>query len=216
MEKTILLMLSGGLDSTYTLWHYLTKTDCAVHAHHISLRAEKQSPWRWRAEDLAVSRIIKWCRENIRHFDYSESIYQNKYAGWDIDLVMFVASQVGMALAPKHVAVATGKCREDFEPDAPDTPANAIYKTAISKWGANMQYETEKPAQHLTKADMIMEMPRELFELTWSCRVPQGKEGAYEPCGECRTCRHFKRAWEVINDKDINHRYSQGDSGGRV
>ena len=42
---TTLLMLSGGVDSTFMLYHYLTQTSDAVHAHHISIRYPHLPRW---------------------------------------------------------------------------------------------------------------------------------------------------------------------------
>jgi 7-cyano-7-deazaguanine synthase in queuosine biosynthesis len=42
---------------------------------------------------------------------------------------------------------------------------------------------------------MIKEVPKELFDLTWSCRSADG------PCGKCPSCAERKK-YEVFN---INH-----------
>jgi hypothetical protein len=53
-EETILVMLSGGVDSTYLLYHYLRHTSHPVHAHHnsptksptSSRNTSRAGPWR--------------------------------------------------------------------------------------------------------------------------------------------------------------------------
>ena len=57
---TILLMFSGGLDSTYLLYYYLSRTSLPLHVHHISMRYPHQQ--RWRAEDPASESIVAWCK----------------------------------------------------------------------------------------------------------------------------------------------------------
>ena len=76
-------MLSGGLDSCYMLYYYLTQTDHDVHAHYISLRYPSES--RWREEDIASRKIVEYCR-SIRVFDYTESRFDigfKRYVGRD-------------------------------------------------------------------------------------------------------------------------------------
>ena len=39
----VILGWSGGLDSTYALWYYLTQTDYKVHVHHIYIQQKEMN-----------------------------------------------------------------------------------------------------------------------------------------------------------------------------
>ena len=95
MNETVIVMLSGGLDSVYLLYHYLTKTDLDVHAHHIVLKTPSEDRWE---EEVKASRAVeKYCKNQYRDFQYSESYWEFpflKYVGWDSDLCLLTASKI--------------------------------------------------------------------------------------------------------------------------
>ncbi len=45
-----------------------------------------------------------------------------------------------------------------------------------------------KPIVHMTKQEILEDIPVELKNLTWSCRLPQKIGGEFIPCGQCHTC----------------------------
>lgn len=72
-----------------------------------------------------------------------------------------------------------------------------IWKSAVQGL-SNREYVNEEIQFPLiewgiTKDIMFKEMPRELFDLTWSCRV-----GGDVPCGLCHTCKE-RQKYEVFN-----------------
>ena len=56
----------------------------------------------------------------------------------------------------------------------------------------------------VTRQEMLDEMPRELFELTWSCREPVQTEFGWEPCGNCQVCEPFKERNIPLNRIESN------------
>ena len=113
--ETILLMFSGGIDSTYLLYHYLRDTSHPVHVHHISFRYPHIQ--RWRAEDPAAEKIAAWFKENLRSFEYSTSGFDLDFplVGYDSDLQLLVASKVALHLGSERITVALGWSTEDLE-----------------------------------------------------------------------------------------------------
>ena len=190
-EETILLMFSGGIDSTYLLYHYLRHTDHPVHAHHVSIRYPHLQ--RWRAEDPASEKVVAWCKKNLRDFEYSTSRFDLDFprVGWDIDLLLLVASKVALNLPRQRTTLALGWCTDDLQsPNARDRHERGV--TAIvwrgllqSVPGLDLNEEVATPIleQGLSKADVIAKLPDELLALSWSCRGPIFEEDTPRPCG---------------------------------
>ncbi len=197
--ETVLLMLSGGLDSTYMLYHYLTQTNLRVHAHHISIRYPHLQ--RWRAEDSAVTRIVAFCRERYRDVEYSESYFGfdfKQHVGWDSDLQLLVASKVVPNLNAERITVAIGWCVEDLE--RPEVAERAQRQVTPNLWRAlhasisfresiNPELAMPLVGRGVTKVDILRQLPRELLDLCWSCRNPAIQaEKKPAPCGQCHAC----------------------------
>lgn len=197
MSDTVLLMFSGGVDSTYLLYDYLRTTTERVHAHHISLRYPHQQ--RWRAEDPACERIVDWCRENLRDFEYSTSRFDLDFQriGWDSDLQLLVASKVALNLGPERITLALGWCSDDLErPRVRERQERGVtprlWEALCESAGRpKLDRKITMPIveRGLSKADLIAELPDELFHLTWSCRNPVFSGGTPRACGECHACR---------------------------
>ncbi|MEE8476887.1 MAG: hypothetical protein V3S19_00875, partial [Gemmatimonadales bacterium] len=169
-EETILVMFSGGIESTYLLYHYLRNTSHPVHAHHISIRYPHQQ--RWRAEDPASEKIVAWCKENARDFEYSTSRFELDFprVGVDIDLQVLVASKVVLNLGRKRVTIALGWSVDDLE--HPHARARSERDVTATLWrtlcqsiaglgsavaGLHVNEEIAKPilVRGLRKADII-------------------------------------------------------------
>jgi len=194
--ETVLVMFSGGVDSTWLLHHYLRDTSRRVHAHHISIRYPHQQ--RWRAEDPACDAIVDWCREHLRDLDYSTSRFDLDFhrIGWDSDLQLLVASKVAMNLGPGPITVALGWCTEDVE--RPRVRERQERRVTPRLWEAlcesvgrpNLSRHIAMPIVEmgLSKADLLEQLPEALLERTWSCRNPVFTDGVPCPCGECHAC----------------------------
>ena len=195
--ETILLMFSGGIDSTYLLYHYLRDTSHPVHAHHVSIRYPHLQ--RWRAEDPASEKIVGWCKENVRDFEYSSSRFDLDFTrvGWDSDLQLLVASTVALNLGPGRITVALGWSTEDLQRpqvrDRQDRDVTTDLWHALRKSlvGTDLNEEIAMPIveRGLSKADVIADLPTELLGLTWSCRRPKFVDDIPRPCRACHACR---------------------------
>lgn len=72
-----LVLWSGGLDSTWSLYMLLHHTDAEVYAHHIVKRSRTDDggtlSYGWLYERAAVRRMRPWLARQVRPFAYSES-----------------------------------------------------------------------------------------------------------------------------------------------
>jgi len=176
--ETFVIMFSGGFDSTYALWHCLTKTNNPIHAHHVVIKNDA-SP-RWEEEKEACKKIVEYCKKNFRDFEYSESLFEFsgfRNVSWDADIALVVVIMVARNILG-FKRIVSGPTKSDFNPHLPRFkaliyPIDYIYDTPLH------------PSEDKTKGDMYKEMPKELSKLTWSCRQPNDGK----PCGICRSCR---------------------------
>ena len=196
-DSNILLMFSGGLDSTAALWQLLQNKENKVHIHHLNI-INKQN--RTKAEYIAVNNIISYISKYYKT-KYSESyhtcpeysyIEEQKDAFiirqsfmFDGDLYNFIAGTICTSL-PNIKSMAIGRTKSDSEEIS--TMKRAIIGTNIFKLLAP-NVEKIYPVVHLTKTEVYNILPKELRDMTWSCRTPVYiNEEIIKECGKCKTC----------------------------
>ena len=185
-------MLSGGLDSTAMLVKLLEETKDDLRVHHIRM-ANKES--RADAEQAAVERIVAWCRSRYRPFRYSESALD--FTALDaipIDYlcVAFVACQVAID-TPGCSRIAVAALARDTDIENRSARQRRVFDTLYECYRARKLGEPEVqwiyPVYNATKAELVAGLPRQLVDLTWSCRRPlRESNGAFRPCGTCKAC----------------------------
>ena len=189
---TTLVMFSGGLDSTAMLVKLLVGTPDELRVHHIRMANREQ---RADAEQAAVERIVAWCRSRYRPFRYSESALDFlELAAIPIDYlcVAFVACQVAIDTPGcDRIALAALGCDTDIENRAARQRRvfDALYECYRARKLGEPELEWIYPVFHSTKQELAARLPRELLELTWSCRRPlRESNGGFRPCGTCKAC----------------------------
>ncbi len=203
--ETILVMLSGGLDSVYMLYYYLTETKHPLHVHHISTRYPQLN--RWIKEDPACKEIVDYCRRNYRDFEYSESRFDMEKlddVGKDSDLHLLVASKLAPNLKGEKNALAVGHLYDDD-----DDPTIPMPHRVDKLWWAlrermNMKErvspDIRKPlvVRKITKQFVCDNLPDDLLRLCWSCRKPDFSYAVAAPCGFCNTCERIEKSFRKI------------------
>ena len=188
-------MFSGGLDSTAMLVKLLSEGRDELRVHHIRMGNQEE---REGAEGRAVESIVAWCRERYRPFRYSESGLD--FRGLEaipIDYlsIAFVACQVAID-TPRcnHVAIASLARDTDIENRSARQRRvfDAMYECYRYRKLGEPQVQWIYPVYHATKQDLAASLPRELVDLTWSCRRPvrivENEAGQWVPCGACKAC----------------------------
>jgi 7-cyano-7-deazaguanine synthase in queuosine biosynthesis len=184
----LLVLLSGGLDSTTMLYKYLTETQREIHVHHISLGGQFGN--RDGVELEHVMRIVKWLRDNTRWFEFSySSIEMPGFTGATSHTLYALMASL-MVLSEGYSGVATGRIATD---NTVNGSKNFDHALQIFKAATQNRLPTEAvwelPINHLCKRDLIKMIPRELFALTWSCQYPvQNDDGTHRECRKCIGC----------------------------
>ena len=188
---TTLVMLSGGLDSTAMLVQLLAETQDNLRVHHIRM-ANREA--RAEAEQAAVERIVAWCRERYRPFRYSESALdfaELEAIPIDYLCVAFVACQVAID-TPGCNRVAVASLARDTDIENRSARQRRVFDAMYECYRYRKLGEPEVqwiyPVYHATKRELAAALPRELVELSWSCRRPVRAGEGLRPCGACKAC----------------------------
>ena len=201
MKRANLVMVSGGVDSAYMLYHVLTMMNAPVHAHHISMRVMGED--RWRAEDAAIRKIITKLDHMGFNHTFSESVLdisQLPYMGWDTDTQLLVGARVAANLDADWVTLMLGITADDLA--RPVIQDRVRRRVLGNLWDALLQSIDEPkrgqinpeivlPLRSMSKAQIVHTIPKDLLKLTWSCRRPVYTEDGPKPCGECHPCKQL-------------------------
>jgi 7-cyano-7-deazaguanine synthase in queuosine biosynthesis len=224
-----LVLLSGGLDSTYLLWKLLQ--DGPVEVIYID---GQQPDNKIQMETFAVRKVIEWCNENspfsvVRYTKVTchttHLSHDHKFGqpiAWMLGAVSFATGKDHSYVAMSYVAGDQIACH------IPDM--EAAWKL-LSSIVSHYPVELRIPLKFTTKDKIWDEMPKALRKLTWTCETPTDD---FEQCGRCVACltqmsvkyrmkvrngKHQKRrnkdAPETVQpieepskseDKDVDHR----------
>jgi 7-cyano-7-deazaguanine synthase in queuosine biosynthesis len=195
-NSNILLMFSGGLDSTGALWNLLQNKDNRVHLHHLYLvNKEKRAEAELRSVKniisyISKSHIIKYSQSYHEYPSYSylkaidNKLILNQNFIFDSDIYNFTAASICKCL-PSIKKVALGRTKSDMSEDIEE---RAIRGTELLKLFVP-NVEKVYPVEHLTKAEIYNIIPKELRDMTWSCRTPIIRDkDIFKECGKCKTC----------------------------
>lgn len=186
-DSDILLMFSGGLDST-GVFYKLIKEKRKLHVHHLYL-VNKEN--RQKAEDVAVTGVCEYMK-NLGNFNYTESFheypsYNNSFI-WDSDLYNFIAGTICLSLKNvKEVAIGRTKTDSSRSIDERAKRGTIIFESF------NTNTKKVYPLIDLTKKEIYESMPEDLRNLTWSCRTPiYYSNGDIKKCGKCKACNELR------------------------
>ncbi len=196
VNASTLIQLSGGIDSTFVLWHWLVNNPdeyCLV--HHINLKHfEKRSDY----EQKSVYRILEWLdKQGLKNYFYVENTFDYGNFTSVIPDVEVCGFHAGILLRSprwhsiKRVLLPIYKPNTDREGMRRDlmrmiSNGNPLYPLR--------EFVIEYPLQDAEKIDVIASMPRDLVDLCWWCRTPYKGE----QCGNCFTCKEVNECIEEI------------------
>lgn len=185
-------MLSGGIDSAYTLLRLLRESEDTILAHHIHMvNAEN----RHKVEADSCRRIVEYCNQHHRKVSYSESAVDHRgmlFMGFDMVTVGFEAGIVAHSyfLATKTMPDrwTVGTCLEEGH-------WMERYEHVQACCAANC-FPNEPPEFFtlplVPKREEMEYLPMDYLALTWTCRRPVWTGSAFVACGTCKTCELMK------------------------
>jgi len=216
----IVVMLSGGLDSTALAYHLLEQWPVKheIHLHHANFNYNRvERPHAADAEKVHVRMVLEWLEANCRPFTHSISRHDFPAVSGRLwyNPHMWVAWIGTHQLFLQNASIlATGR----IATDRMYTDICHVYDSFQNLMGSGGAFErrmiyrgkeTVRPAfmvnpiEHWTKGTAFRTVPRGLIDLTISCLNPQAVNGYYDPCGQCRTCGRRSMA-KKLADSDMS------------
>jgi 7-cyano-7-deazaguanine synthase in queuosine biosynthesis len=196
-----LIQLSGGIDSTYVLWKWLSENpDKLAAVHHINLKSIEN---RWSQELESVDKILKWLDSNgLKNYIYLENTFD--YGNipstiYDVELCGFIA---GFILR----SVRFIETNKTHLPIYGATTEREERRRQVLSFTAKREIECIYPLYGREKWEIIEELPEELMELTWYCRSPLNEK----KCGICFSCREVENSLRIIEENKLK-KYLEGN-----
>jgi len=181
LKATTLIQFSGGIDSAFVLWDWLSRNKdeyCLV--HHINLINHEG---RVDYEKQAVYEILQWLdNQELTNYIYLESTFDYGNLGYIIKDVEVCGFFSGIVFRSPHwtnlknIAISVYDINSKRE---------GLRRTLLREVSYGKDYHFEYPLHRMTKKDVMKAMPEQLLKLCWYCRTPStsGK------CGKCITCK---------------------------
>lgn len=219
----ILVFLSGGADSTALCYYLLALHPIQhdIHIHHMCFDSVGVGPQgdeggRYSVEMAQCRHITDWLRQHCRPFKYTESnIRMPKIPGRQYNDHIWAAFHGASMINTSDCQVfATGRILTDNNAGGwPSVqPALKLFKQIVASPKESHRGEgacDPLPAYWVcpvitwTKGEQFMRVPRELMDLSVSCRRPVfGPGRKIVACEECRTCQRRAQALEAIGKFD--------------
>lgn len=205
MSKVPLVLFSGGLDSTYLMYKHAKE---GRQTHHMYLTGG-QTARKIECESEAREKILKYFYEHYPKACFSEHRGSNE--GYPVTLNFANGYGVSWSQSIAWLICALGAVNPDRHSSVQVSyvlgdQALQLIETMQTAWKAlwtmaklGELVPLEFPLKHTTKYNIMQEMPRELYKLTWVCETPRGLDGERQPCGTCYGCE--TRALEEIRFK---------------
>jgi 7-cyano-7-deazaguanine synthase in queuosine biosynthesis len=190
----MIVMWSGGIDSTFKLAYLLNETERQVHAHHVHIVNREGR----HKTERAACRALRSKLKAIRGFVYTESRIdhrQHDRIPFDMAIVAFEAGVVarsgdGRNSEPfTHWTIGTHKAEGHYQ------RRFDLYEPMVNALCFPNDYPVFEMGKVVTKEEEITYLDGlGLFTDCWYCRTPK----AGRPCSTCGTCDEVKQARRAI------------------
>jgi hypothetical protein len=189
-----LLGLSGGLDSVYVMYQWLkSNPDKRLLVHHCRLvNRHGRQPM----ETAGARAAVAWCRaQGLNHFDYFETeinVGDIRNLPYDEFLLTVLNGLILRDARYKDIPVLLVPTPKDEYERLGNRLALRRAKSAkIRRHFTSAKITAQYPVENMSKEEILASCPKDLRELSWSCRAPT-KAGAR--CHLCHTCRQIDAA----------------------
>lgn len=197
LKDKILVLFSGGVDSTGVLYKLLTRKEYShldVLAHHVILITKEN---RHIAEKMACDNIVNWLREQGYKFEYSETLVDfSLFKGrvpWDLEIlwpIVGIISQVdrrikyaesGRTKTAMQTTMGSERIKKRHD--------KVLYYVSNSEHRVHQgPVEIYPVVRDETKESLWKMLPDPLRKMVWFCRCPHYFKNEPRECHMCHTC----------------------------
>jgi len=194
----MLVMWSGGIDSTYTLAKLLKETNHNIFAHHICLHNFER---RGNAEVKALKELMPKLQA-IRPFTYTENLIDDSRMPtmvYDMARVCFEAGAVSKAFYHYPVPVKLDKWTigtHEAEGHWYERWEFIKHATRAAEWSPGREeyidFELQPMVTKREEMDYLKSL--DMLDSCWYCRTPTYimADKVYIACGKCKTCKEVE------------------------
>ncbi len=217
-----LVLFSGGIDSSYSLLRLLRETRDRVYAHHVMFMGPDKpfNPLDFNGAGPLVRRSLTWMRENLRVFEYSQSVVD--LSGFETRArentsLMYFAAQAAMNYGFTPFDRIILGVNSDSDPGwNPDSAVYAWRRTLLVRMLRSVWECDEVPHLYFwnprpSKRAMLGYLPSELAQRTISCSDPGAAQDKSDPpvaCNHCAQCRWRARVMRQQSEAEANAPFS--------
>jgi len=189
-----LLGLSGGLDSVYVLYRWLSDNPgkrLLVHHCRLVNRHGRQP-----LETQGARAAVDWCRaQGLDNFDYFETsidVGDLRNLPYDEFLLTVLNGLILRDARYRNIPVLLVPTpKDEYDRLGGRLTRRRAKSGRIRAHFVNTNIRSEYPVERMTKADILAACPADLRALSWSCRAPLADGGR---CHTCHTCRQIDEA----------------------
>ena len=207
---SVLINLSGGLDSLYILLNTLSTTSEKIVLHHCKIA---NLEGRRDVEYVSVLSILDELNlqypERIKYIETSFDCLKTGYVIRDIEIIAFMNGIILRNPSYKDITKILVSANAHDESNDPTEVSIVRRREILDIIGPNKNESRllDFPMLHMTKKEIIDSIPDTFLEKSWYCRKPIGysKEGKivspieesvdyWINCRMCKTCNHVLEA----------------------
>ncbi|MEM7057933.1 MAG: hypothetical protein AAF557_10130 [Pseudomonadota bacterium] len=205
-----LVMWSGGLDSTWTLYTLLRKTKLEIYTHHVNKKSRTDDGHEISHsldyERQAIRRLQPWMAENVRGFEHSESFTDlTAFTTFARDMVtgVFFAAQAARSwgfTARDYIFMGSNGDEDETNSTEEHQVVRAEYNMISYRYVLQSVFESDRTPEITwitpapSRLEEVTSLPKDVVERTACCRNPKPNESnGFVPCKTCKTCVSLAR-----------------------
>lgn len=201
-KPTVIVLLSGGLDSAALLYKLLKEDKYDIYVHHIEMIYNDKL---YIVSKIASDNCVNWCKKNIKDFTYTTSAVDISYSSTraGMPIIAFICSQLVLRSNITNLCYITlGLFFYKKDPKHYyHSLVNNLYTIYTAGFGdhKNTIIPIVFPLMNSRKIELYNSLPKELAKLTWGCLTPIYKNNYIYPCNNCEKCEQLEEAGIIHN-----------------
>ena len=195
MTKTC-ISITGGVDSTYLLYKTLSETQDEVTAFHVDFTELTPEIDSANLEKMSAQNVVNWLKSNVRGFKFENIVAISK------EDMRYYATREALKQGQKYIENGFDKflIAKIYGDIGRSTTGNLAFINTLKN---NFPTKVFTPLRDIKqgKPHAIVNLPKELYNITLKCGKCTIENGIMTPCGKCNfKCKYVAFCEEKLND----------------